>query len=209
MLLSDFIYYLDLLGTFVFAISGVLLAVEKRFDIVGAFIIGLVTALGGGTTRDILIGSSPVAWMLDLNYLFCIPIAMLCTYLFYDQILKLKRSLFLFDAIGIGIFTILGIQKVLNLGLSPVIALIMGIVSAVFGGIVRDVLTNEVPLIFRKEIYASACLIGGLSFLLLSQTTLSPALITFLAVLIVIFIRILAVRNKWETPFRPKGTHGL
>ena len=209
MLLSDFIYYLDLLGTFVFAISGVLLAVEKRFDIVGAFIIGFVTALGGGTTRDILIGASPVAWMQDLNYLLCIPVAMLCTYLFYDQILKLKRSLFLFDAIGIGIFTILGIQKVLNLGLSPLIALIMGIVSAVFGGIVRDVLTNEVPLIFRKEIYASACLIGGLSFLLLSKTALSPALITFLAVILVIFIRILAVRNKWETPFRPKGSQGL
>ena len=205
MQVSDFIYYLDLIGTFVFAISGTLLAVEKRFDIVGAFIIGLVTALGGGTTRDILIGASPVAWMTDLNYLFCVPIAMVCCYLFYDQILKLRRSLFLFDAIGIGIFTILGIQKVLSMGLSPIIALIMGIVSAVFGGIVRDVLTNEVPLIFRKEIYASACLIGGLSFLLISKTTLPTDLISFISVIIVILIRILAVRYQWETPFRPKG----
>ena len=205
MLLSDFIYYLDLIGTFVFAISGILLAVEKRFDFVGAFIIGFVTALGGGTTRDILIGASPVAWMKDLNYLFCIPVAMLCCYLFYDQILKLRRSLFLFDAIGIGIFTILGIQKVLSLGLSPLIALIMGIVSAVFGGVVRDVLTNEVPLIFRKEIYASACLVGGLSFLLLSKANLAPGLDTLIAVLIVILIRILAVHYKWQTPFRPKG----
>jgi uncharacterized membrane protein YeiH len=205
MQVSDFIYYLDLIGTFVFAISGTLLAVEKRFDIVGAFVIGLVTALGGGTTRDILIGASPVAWMTDLNYLFCVPIAMVCCYLFYDQILQLRRSLFLFDAIGIGIFTILGIQKVLSMGLSPIIALIMGIVSAVFGGIVRDVLTNEVPLIFRKEIYASACLIGGLSFLLISKTSLPTDLISFISVILVILIRILAVRYKWETPFRPKG----
>jgi uncharacterized membrane protein YeiH len=96
-------------------------------------------------------------------------------------------------------------QKVLSLGLSPLIALIMGIVSAVFGGVVRDVLTNEVPLIFRKEIYASACLAGGLSFLLLRMAPLAPGLDTLIAVLIVILIRILAVHYKWQTPFRPKG----
>lgn len=203
--IADLIYALDIVGTFVFAISGVLTAVQKRFDFVGAVIIGAVTALGGGTTRDVLIGATPVGWMNDTNYLIVIAAAILVCYLFYNSIIKLRKSMFLFDAIGIGLFTVLGIQKTLSLGLSPAIAILMGIISAVFGGIVRDVLTNEVPLIFRKEIYAMACFTGGLVYLIGTKFLDSPYLVAAISIIIVTTIRILAVRMGWEFPFRPKS----
>lgn len=203
--MGENLYFLDLLGTFVFAISGVITAVEKKFDAVGAVLIGAVTAIGGGTIRDVLIGSVPVGWMLDLNYIFTILAALVVCYLFFGIIVKLRKGLFLFDAIGIGVFTILGIEKSLAYGLSPVIALLMGIISGVFGGVVRDVLTNEVPLIFRKEIYAIACLTGGLVFIAGSQMFESPTLVTILSIITVIIIRVLAVKFHWHTPFRPKS----
>ncbi len=199
----NLIYCIDLFGTLVFAISGVLIAVEKKFDLVGAIIIGIVTAVGGGTLRDILIGKTPVGWMKDLNYLYVIFAALPLCYFFQKPIQKLRKGIFLFDTIGIGLFTILGLQKTLDVGLSPIIALMMGIVSAVFGGVIRDVLTNEVPLIFRKEIYASACLAGGLVFLGLEY--IAPALVYNIpvSILVVIIIRYLAVRRNWAVPFEP------
>lgn len=152
------IYIFDLTGTFVFAISGVLIALSKKFDVVGSIIIGIVTAVGGGTIRDLLIGETPVSWLQDLNYLYVILAAVLISYLFKRQISSLSKGMFLFDTMGIGLFTIMGLQKTLDVGLSIPIAVMMGIVSAVFGGVIRDVLTNEIPLIFRKEIYATAWL---------------------------------------------------
>lgn len=139
--------------------------VQKKFDAFGVLTLGFVTAVGGGTLRDVLIGSTLVDCMQDENYIYLIFSAVLVCYFFKNFILNLKKGLFLFDTIGIGLFTILGMQKTLDIGLSPLTAVMMGIVSAVFGGIIRDVLFNEVPLIFRKEIYASACLVGALIFL--------------------------------------------
>lgn len=195
------IYAFDLFGTFVFAISGVLTAIHKKFDVVGAIIIGLVTAVGGGTLRDVLIGETPVAWMTDLNYLWVILVAVLISYLFRSSILKLRKSMFFFDTLGIGLFTILGLQKTLSLGLAVPIALLMGIVSAVFGGVIRDVLTNVVPLIFRKEIYATACLIGGLVFIGLEQISSYLNLNMMIAMLVVVLIRYISVRFKWSLNF--------
>ncbi|PHS10809.1 MAG: hypothetical protein COA88_00545 [Kordia sp.] len=194
----DWIYILDIVGTLVFAISGILTAIDSKFDVVGASIIGMVTAVGGGTLRDILIGQTPVGWMTDLNYLWTIIAALLLSYLFKKRILKLRKSMFFFDTIGIGLFTILGLQKTLSVGLEPPIAILMGIVSAVFGGIIRDVLTNEVPLIFRKEIYASACLAGGLVFLVLEQISGISTLNMLISMLTVVVIRYLSVRNNWS-----------
>ncbi|MEM9821242.1 MAG: trimeric intracellular cation channel family protein, partial [Bacteroidota bacterium] len=145
------IYIIDLLGTLVFAISGALAAANKRMDVFGASVIAFVTAVGGGTIRDVLIGSQPVGWMKDLNYLLMIGIGIGFAFLFKKGIQQLRRTFFLFDTVGIGLFTILGLQKTLGLGLSPVIAVMMGTVSAVFGGVLRDTLSNEIPLIFRKE----------------------------------------------------------
>ncbi len=197
----DWIYALDLIGTMVFAISGVLTAIHNKFDIVGSLIIGLVTAVGGGTLRDILIGETPVGWMKDTNYLLVILIALILAYAFRPHITRFRKGMFLFDTIGIGLFTILGLQKTLGVGLSPVIAIMMGTVSAVFGGVIRDVLTGVVPLIFRAEIYATACLIGAISFLILE--TIFPQEIINMAVsmAIVFVIRFFAVRRKWSLNF--------
>jgi len=198
----DWIYILDLVGTLVFAISGALAAVKRKFDVVGALILALVTAVGGGTLRDILIGQTPVSWMKDLNYLWTILLALFLTKFFEESILKLRKGMFLFDAIGIGLFTILGLQKALSIGLSPIIAILMGVVSAVFGGVIRDVLSNEVPLIFRKEIYASACVLGGVVFLILEALLANTQVNMIISIFVVFLIRYFAVKYHWILNFK-------
>ena len=196
----DIVYYFDLVGTFVFAISGVLTASSKKFDVFGASVIAFVTAIGGGTLRDLLIGSHPIAWIKDLNYLYIIIAAVIVSIIFKKYVLKLRKTLFLFDTIGIGVFTIIGVQKSLDLGISPIIAIMMGTISAVFGGVIRDILTNETPLIFRKEIYATPCILGGLLYFLLSSTAIDIRIISLLTALLIISIRLLAVKKKWALP---------
>lgn len=198
--MENLLYSLDLIGTFVFAISGVLAASEKKFDVFGAGILALLTAVGGGSLRDVLIGSTPVGWMTDMNYLFLIVLAIPISYFFKTYILKLRKTMFLFDTIGIGLFTILGLQKTLSLGLSPIVAILMGAVSAVFGGVLRDVFSNEVPLIFRKEIYATACLLGGTVFIFLESISEFETFNMIFSILLVMLIRILAVLKAWTLP---------
>ena len=200
----SFIYAIDLIGTFVFAISGVMTAVNKKFDVVGATIIGTVTAIGGGSIRDILIGETPVSWMKDMNYLIVIFASIPICYFFQKAIRKLRKGIFIFDTIGIALFTIIGLEKTLALGLSPIIAALMGIVSAVFGGIIRDVLTNEIPLIFRKEIYATACLAGAIVYLVLQSGWPHFRHNMFIAIAVVFVIRYFAVKRHWALPFNPK-----
>ena len=200
----DWIYALDLIGTMVFAVSGVLTAIHNKFDIVGSLIIGLVTAVGGGTLRDILIGETPVGWMKDANYLWVILIALILAYTFRPHITKFRKGMFLFDTIGIGLFTILGLQKTLGVGLSPVIAVMMGTVSAVFGGVIRDVLTGVVPLIFRAEIYATACLVGGIVFLILELVFPQEIINMMVSMSVVFVIRFFAVKRKWSLNFSKK-----
>ena len=196
----DFIYLLNLIGTFVFAISGALTASSKKMDAFGAAVIAFITALGGGTLRDVLIGSQPVGWMVDNNYLYIVLAGLLFSYFFKSYIEKLRRTMFLFDTIGIGLFTVLGVQKTLEYGLSPMIAIMMGAVSAVFGGVLRDILSNRIPLIFRKEIYATACLAGGLIYWGLIQTSVSSNWNIFISVMIIMAIRFFAVKKGWGLP---------
>jgi uncharacterized membrane protein YeiH len=197
----DWIYFVDLFGTGIFTISGVLTAMQKKFDLVGTLIIGFVTALGGGTIRDLFIGRFPVGWLNDRNYLFVILIGCLVAYIFKDKIIKLKKSMFLFDTIGIGLFTILGIETALEFGLNVEYCLILGVISACFGGITRDVLTNEIPLIFRKEIYATACFSGGVVYVLLKKYSALVDLNILISILIVILIRYFSIRNEWTLNF--------
>ncbi len=194
------LYILDLSGTFVFAISGLLTASTKKYDVFGASVIAFVTAVGGGTIRDLLIGSQPVGWINDLNYVYLIVAAIFISTLFKKHILKLRKTLFLFDSIGIGVFTIIGLQKTLSFDISPVIAVLMGTCSAVFGGVIRDILCGESPLIFRKEIYASACILGGVIFLILSHFIPNEQIIILITVIIIIGVRLLAVWKKWSLP---------
>lgn len=196
----DVIYYFDLIGTFVFAISGVLTASDKKFDVFGASVIAFVTAIGGGTLRDLLIASYPIAWIKDLNYLYIIIAAVFVSIIFKRYIIKLRKTLFLFDTIGIGVFTIIGVQKSLDLGISPIIAIMMGTISAVFGGVIRDILTNESPLIFRKEIYATPSILGGIIYFFLLKTNIDLMLISLITALLIISVRLLAVSRRWSLP---------
>ena len=193
-------YALDIIGTFAFAISGVLIAMQKRMDPFGIFIIAFVTAVGGGTLRDVLIGRTPVGWMLDLNYVYAIGLAVFISILFRKKLNRLRTSLFLFDTIGLGVFTIIGVEKGISANLNPLICIALGTMSASFGGVIRDILCNEIPVIFRKEIYATACIIGGLTFFGLSYFDITEDLIYIFTVLVVIIIRLIAVKFRIQLP---------
>ncbi|TYP98922.1 putative membrane protein YeiH [Tenacibaculum adriaticum] len=194
------IYVLDLVGTFAFAVSGALVASKKQFDLFGVIIIAFVTAVGGGMLRDILIDAHPINWIGDLNYIWTILIAVVFTFLFKSKIEPLRKTFFLFDTIGIGVFTLLGLQKGLNFNLHPFVALIMGMISAVFGGVIRDVLTRKVPLIFKKEIYASACLAGGVVYLLLNYLAIQEDIQFIISAAVIVLIRTVSVKFKLELP---------
>lgn len=196
----DLITLIDYMGTLVFAISGVMAGVDRKFDLFGVFILGFVTAVGGGTLRDVLIGSTPVGWMQNEIYIYIVMASLPICYIWSNIILKMKKGVFLFDTIGIGLFTILGLQKTLALGLSPLVGMMMGVVSAVFGGIIRDVLSNHAPLIFRNEIYALACLAGAVIFLLF-DALLGVDIAMIISILSVIVIRVFAVKYHWSVPF--------
>lgn len=196
----ELIYVLDILGTFAFAVSGALVASDKKFDLFGVIIIAFVTAVGGGMLRDVLMNAHPINWIGDLNYLWTILFAVIATFLFKSKILPLSKTMFLFDTVGLSVFTLLGLQKGLSYDLHPVIALIMGMISAVFGGVLRDVLTNKVPLIFEKEIYASACLAGGITYLGLAFFEAPKDLNFIISASVIITIRLVSVKFKLELP---------
>lgn len=196
----EFIYVLDILGTFAFAVSGALVASDKKFDLFGVVIIAFVTAVGGGMLRDLLIDVHPINWIGDLNYLYTIFLAVIFTFLFKSKIAHLSKTMFLFDTVGLSVFTLLGLEKGLSFNLNPIIALIMGMISAAFGGVLRDVLTNKIPLIFEKEIYASACLVGGISYLLLTYFNMTENVIFIFSASIIVIIRVIAVKFKLQLP---------
>ncbi|WP_114782376.1 trimeric intracellular cation channel family protein [Botryobacter ruber] len=196
----SFTTVIDLLGTFAFAVSGIRWASTKRFDWFGAYVIGLVTAIGGGTTRDLLLNVTPF-WMQDATYLTVTGLALLVTLLFRNRLFLWGRTLFLFDSIGLGLFTVVGVVKSLDAGFPFWVCIMMGAITGSVGGVIRDVLLNEVPLLFRKDIYALACIAGGIVYMICYQSNLSASLTEFLAALTVILIRVVAVRYHVQLPF--------
>lgn len=195
----DFTIILDFLGTFAFAISGIRLASGKDIDWFGAYIIGLVTAIGGGTTRDLLLDVTPF-WMLDARYLIVTGIALVAAILLKEKIFKWGNTLFIFDAIGLGLFTIVGVSKSLDAGLSFWVCIIMGAITGSLGGVIRDVLINEVPLLFRKDIYALACVAGGIVYFICLKLNLQSPFLEIISVLTVIIFRIIAVKFHLKLP---------
>ncbi|WP_228852099.1 trimeric intracellular cation channel family protein [Aegicerativicinus sediminis] len=195
-----FFNVIDILGTIAFAISGVLVAMNKRMDLFGVVIIAFVTAVGGGTLRDLLIGQTPVAWMTDITYTYVILAAAVFAIVFQNKLNYLRTSLFLFDTIGIGLYTLVGLEKGLSAGLHPIICIFLGTMTASFGGVIRDILCNEIPVIFRKEIYATACILGGASYFILKQLPIDGNWVFIMAGSIVITIRLLAVKFKISLP---------
>ncbi|MEM6830837.1 MAG: trimeric intracellular cation channel family protein [Bacteroidota bacterium] len=194
------LYFIDVLGTMVFAISGALTARDKKLDFFGVSAVGFITAIGGGTIRDLLIGSTPVGWMNDLIYLAMIGLGVVISLLFGKTVRKLRRTFFIFDTIGIAVFTVLGLQKALLAGIHPLVSVMMGMVSAVFGGVIRDIVCNEIPLIFRKEIYALACLVGGALYIFLQWIAWDQLWCILVTILFIVTFRILAVRFQWKLP---------
>lgn len=199
----NLIDFFSFAGTFLFAVSGALAAMEKKLDVFGAFVIALATAVGGGTFRDLLIREA--AGGLAHEYL--VFGAGRCrsarkSYFSKAVFQKMRKSMFLFDSMGIGLFTILGIERTLAVGLSPMAAVLMGAFSAVFGGVLRDILCNEIPIIFRKEIYATACIAGGVLYLILESCLDQRSFNMVITVCFITVIRILAVKRRWRLEFR-------
>lgn len=191
---------LDAIGILVFAISGALTAIYKKLDLFGVYCIAFVTALGGGTVRDVMIGRTPVGWMLDLNYIYLITFGFLLSLIFNRYLERLRISMLLFDTIGLGVFTLIGLEKGIEYGLSPVICVILGTLTATFGGVIRDILCNEIPVLFRKEIYATLCIAGGILFFVLKELQMQADGISLLVATFIITFRLIAYKYNWSLP---------
>jgi uncharacterized membrane protein YeiH len=201
-------YALELFGTFFFAISGAMAVHDGEHDWFGAGFTGFITAIGGGSLRDILLGSYPLVWIGDINFLYAIFSGVLFSLIFFSKLVNLKRTFFLFDTLGISFFTILGVEKAMSMGVKPEIAAIMGMFTAVMGGVIRDTLTNETPVIFRKEVYATACLAGAVVYLILDlHTSLDRNINLLVSIAVIIIIRILAVKYNLSLPGFRKPQH--
>jgi uncharacterized membrane protein YeiH len=192
----DFIQLIGYIGTFVFAISGTLKARKHQMDIFGAALMAFVTAYGGGTLRDLLIGIRPLGWMNDYTALLLVGLALGFVFVFSQNTLKFQRIIFITDAIGLGFFTALGIHKSLLAGVNSGYAVIMGTIGATFGGLLCDILSNNVPDLLKKgELYATACLIGGCSQILLEKQGINEKITLGTCIFIVVSIRII---SKWK-----------
>jgi uncharacterized membrane protein YeiH len=197
---SNFLNVIDILGTFAFAVSGAFAAMEAKLDPFGVLIISFVTAIGGGTLRDVLVGNLPVNWLNNDTTILVILCSSIVAMLFGSYLKQFNTSLFLFDALGLGFFTIVGTELGLKLNFSASICVALGTITACFGGVIRDVLLNKVPLIFEKEIYALACIIGGSIYYLLQHTYLNEDLSKIIAIFLIFVIRVIAVRYKLALP---------
>ncbi len=198
--------FIEVFGTVSFAISGASVAIQKKLDVFGIFIIAFVTSIGGGTIRDILIGNTPVGWMKDATTINVIIVSTIIT-IFYGTYInqKMNFSLFLFDTLGLGLFTFIGIQKGMEANLSPGVCVALGMLSGCFGGVIRDTFLNEIPLIFRKEIYASTCIIGGFLFFLLVKLKYNYDLAQLIGILSIVIMRVAVVTFKLKLPNKFRG----
>ncbi len=188
-----FVKVLEFIGTFAFAISGIRLASAKRFDWFGAYVVGVATAIGGGTIRDVMLGITPF-WMTDPIYLICSGFALLWVIMFNKQLIRQNSTFFIFDSIGLALFTVVGVSKTLTLGYPLWVAVIMGCITGAAGGVIRDIFINEVPLIFRKEIYAMACVIGGIVYGICLKVGVGEASLQLFSGASVFLTRLLAVK---------------
>lgn len=196
---STFVVLIEIAGTLAFAISGIRLASAKQFDWFGAYVVGLVTAIGGGTVRDAMLGVVPF-WMLNGVYLTVTAVALFLVILFGKYLVRLKNTFFIFDTIGLALFVVVGIQKTLQCGFPFWVAIVMGTITGSFGGIIRDILINEEPLIFRKDIYALACVAGGLFYWLFAYLGFDVVVVQLITAVGVVLIRLLAVKYHWSLP---------
>lgn len=191
---------IEFIGTMAFAVSGIRLASSKRFDWFGALIVGMATAIGGGTIRDVMLGVTPF-WLTNSVYIICCALSLFWVVIFGKYLIRQENTWFIFDTIGLALFNVIGIEKTLQLGFPYWTAVVMGSITGAGGGVIRDILINEVPLIFRKEIYAMACVAGGIVYVLLHAFAgFSAELNALLSSIVVIVVRVLAVQFHWHLP---------
>ena len=196
---ATFLFLAEMVGTIACAISGIRLAAGKNFDWFGAYVIGLVTAIGGGTLRDLLL-DIPVFWMQSWWYLAVTALSLATVIVFRNILVSRDRILFIFDSIGLAMFCVIGIQKTLAVGYPMWVAASMGVITGAFGGVLRDILINEVPLIFRKDIYATACLLGAVVYWLILELGGSGFAQQVSCAATVIILRVLALRYSLSLP---------
>ena len=197
--MNTFNIILEIVGTFAFAVSGIKTASSKNFDWFGAYVVGVATAIGGGTLRDVMLGIPPF-WMTNSIYVICCGLALLWVILFGKRIIRQQSTWFIFDTIGLALFNIIGIEKTINMHYPLWMAVIMGSVTGAAGGVIRDILINEIPLIFRKDIYAVACILGGIIYIIAYKIDMPAEISAILSAFTVIIIRILAVKYHWQLP---------
>ena len=191
---------IDIAGIAVFSISGVSAAMEKKLDVFGVSIIAFITALGGGTLRDVLIGQLPVSWMYNLNYGLIVLLSTLAAMFFSNIIGNYQKTLLTFDSLGIGLFTVVGIQKGILLDFHPAVCIALGTITACFGGVIRDILLNNIPLIFQKEVYATACILGGVVYFALIRLQMNEMIIEVVSIIFIVVFRLVAVKFNWQLP---------
>jgi len=197
---DEFLKLIDILGVAAFSISGVLAAMEKKLDVFGIFIIAFITAMGGGTLRDMLIGDTPVTWMRNTDYSVIVFFSVVLAILFTNSIHNFQKTLLVFDSLGLGFFTVLGIQKGLLYELHPGMCIALGTITACFGGVIRDISLNNIPLIFKKEIYATACIAGGIIYFFLLNTKIRTLPLEIICIAAIVFVRVVAVKYKLSLP---------
>ncbi|MEG1684968.1 MAG: trimeric intracellular cation channel family protein [Bacteroides sp.] len=202
--MPTFVQILEFIGTFAFAISGIRLASAKRFDWFGAYVVGLVTAIGGGTIRDLLLDITPF-WMTNPIYLICSALALFFVILFGKNLIHLHNTFFVFDTIGLALFTVVGVEKTLALDYPLWVAIVMGSITGAAGGVIRDIFINEIPLIFRKEIYAMACVIGGIVYGICHWFSLDIVFTQCMSGCSVFVVRMLAVKYNICLPILKGG----
>lgn len=190
---------IEFIGTFAFAISGIRLASAKNFDWFGALVVGFVTAIGGGTLRDLLLGVTPF-WLTSSVYILCTVFALFFVIVFRKSLVHLNNTFFWFDSIGLGLFAVVGLEKAMAFDLEPWVWISMGTITGVVGGIIRDILINEIPIIFTKELYAAACILGGVIFCILHFMGVGLVTNEIITAASVVVIRIAATKFGWKLP---------
>ena len=198
-LYSTVMKIIEVLGTFTFVVSGIRQASAKHFDWFGGFVCGIAVAIGGGTIRDVMLGVTPF-WMTSSLYMSCAVLALLFTVVFSRSLKKLDNAWFVFDTLGLGLFTVAGIQKTHECGHPFWVAIIMGCITGSAGGVMRDVFLNNIPVIFQKEVYATACVAGGFIYWGLALLNISVTWMAAITFVVVCSIRFLAVKYHITFP---------
>jgi uncharacterized membrane protein YeiH len=198
--LQDLMHLLDWVGTFVFALSGGLLGIQKRFDLFGVLFLSFVVAVVGGMMRDVLIGAVPPVAITDVRYFAIAMVGGLATFYWYPKVASFQRKILLFDAVGLGLFAVTGAQKAMDHGINPLMAAILGMLSGIGGGMTRDVLAGNVPFVLRGDLYALAALAGGAIVSTGMVMGVPPMYPMLLGAAVCIFLRLMAIYYGWRAP---------